>query len=240
MAQRTNNQAERSQILDAIRQNLAASLEFDKTHGEHHQHQQKTSVLIQETTFIENAPIVVAPEKSLFADSLAERFQAALESIGGNCTIVNDERAAARIINEIIVNKNVERAAISDSFLVEKAAAFFDGNIEFLKNASASELFDCDLGITGAQWAIAETGTLVLESERENHRLASLVPAIHICLINADCIRQTLGEILQQVGAELSRTITFITGPSRTSDIELTLAIGVHGPGELHVIVIEN
>jgi len=100
------------------------------------------------------------------------------------------------------------------------------------------------LGITGAQWGIAETGTLVLESEKEFNRLASLVPPIHICLIETKKLRQTLGEVLEKLnenGREnLSRTITFITGPSRTSDIELTLAIGVHGPGKLYVIVVDD
>jgi len=84
----------------------------------------------------------------------------------------------------------------------------------------------------------------VLESEHERHRLSSLVPMIHIAIVESGRIRQTLGEVLQtlaQQGQEgLSRTVTFITGPSRTSDIELTLAIGVHGPGELYVIVLSG
>ena len=101
-------------------------------------------------------------------------------------------------------------------------------------------MFESDLGITGAQWAIAETGTLVLESESERHCLTSLVPPIHVCILEAKQIRQTLGEILGILQKDLSRTITFITGASRTSDIELTLAIGVHGPGELHVILIDE
>ena len=85
-----------------------------------------------------------------------------------------------------------------------------------------------------------ETGTLVLESDRESHRLTSLVPPVHLCVLRAENIRQTLGEILEVTSRDLSRTVTFITGASRTSDIELTLAIGVHGPGELHVIVIAD
>ena len=119
--------------------------------------------------------------------------------------------------------------------MVERLAA-----TEFVQNAPASFLFGCDLGITSAQWAIAETGTLVLESEKESHRLTSLVPPVHLCILKASRIRQTLGEILELTGKDMSRTITFITGASRTSDIELTLAIGVHGPGELHVIVIAD
>ena len=98
--------------------------------------------------------------------------------------------------------------------------------------------------MTGAQWAVAETGTLVLESDAERNRLASLVPTAHVAVIEARQIRQTLGEVLEAIGGRgpeaLSRAITFITGPSRTSDIELTLAVGVHGPAELYVIIIEG
>jgi L-lactate dehydrogenase complex protein LldG len=94
---------------------------------------------------------------------------------------------------------------------------------------------------------VAETGTLVLESDAERHRLASLVPTAHVALVEARRVRQTLGEVLLDIdgrndggGEGLSRAVTFITGPSRTSDIELTLAIGVHGPAELYVIIIEG
>jgi L-lactate dehydrogenase complex protein LldG len=82
----------------------------------------------------------------------------------------------------------------------------------------------------------------VLESQRERHRLVSLVPPVHLAIVEAGRIRRTMAEVLAAVNqpGELSRTVTFITGPSRTSDIELTLAIGVHGPGQLHVIVIDR
>ena len=83
-----------------------------------------------------------------------------------------------------------------------------------------------------------------VEVRAERHRLASLVPAAHVALVEAGKVRQTLGEVLRAInerGPEgLSRAITFITGPSRTSDIELTLAIGVHGPAELYVVIIEG
>ncbi|HEX5601397.1 MAG TPA: LUD domain-containing protein, partial [Pyrinomonadaceae bacterium] len=66
----------------------------------------------------------------------------------------------------------------------------------------------------------------------------SLVPPVHIAIVNASSIVETLSDALALLQKkEISPAITFITGPSRTADIELTLAIGVHGPQELYVIV---
>jgi L-lactate dehydrogenase complex protein LldG len=94
-----------------------------------------------------------------------------------------------------------------------------------------------------AQWGIAETGTLVLESAREQHRLASLLPALHVVVLPCSRLLGTLAEAfvrLQPNGAPSSRTITFISGPSRTADIELELVVGVHGPKLLHVLLVDG
>src|SRR6185503_17060568 len=102
-------------------------------------------------------------------------------------------------------------------------------------------LLAAELGVSCAQWGIAETGTLVLESARERHRLVSLLPPVHVALLPSARLLGTLGEALAalrtSIGGPASRTITFITGPSRTADIELTLVVGVHGPRELHVLL---
>jgi L-lactate dehydrogenase complex protein LldG len=239
MPDERNKQA-KSEILSAIRQNLAKSKPFDLLHQEHHKPVQKNSSPFEEKSFVENSPVVsiTSAEKNL-----AESFRENLVSIGGSCTIVKDENEAALEIKRIIEKLEAKKIAVSNDDLVGKTKNLFAVEIEVLQNASKQELFDCDLGITGAQFGIAETGTLVLESEKEFSRLTSLVPPVHICLLEAKNIRRTLGETLEILNANgrehLSRTITFITGPSRTSDIELTLAIGVHGPGELHVIIVE-
>lgn len=221
-----NNSEAKSAIFASIRQNLAASLPFDAAHHAHH--------APKDSTF--TTPVL--PELS--TENLIENFRKNLESVGGNFSIVYDESEAAEILLMMIGEKKARKIAVSDSPLVKKIVGFLKMDAEFIENASADRLFECDLGITGAQWAIAETGTLVLESESERHRLASLVPPVHVCILEAGQIRQTLGEILELVQQSLSRTITFITGASRTSDIELTLAIGVHGPGELIVILIDK
>ena len=135
----------------------------------------------------------------------------------GHCIITTD---VTDLLKQIITDLNAKRIATSDNA------------------PNAQDIFHYDVGISSAQAAIAETGTLVLDSAQERHRLVSLVPPVHIAIINASCIVETLSDALALLQKkEISPAITFITGPSRTADIELTLAIGVHGPQQLYVIV---
>jgi L-lactate dehydrogenase complex protein LldG len=214
----------RDAIIASIRESLVASRPFDADHQRH----QRSSVSPATPT----APV-------LPLDTLVENFRSNLSFVGADCRLVSSRREAEAEVTAVIEAHSASRIAISDSPLVAELMRDVAG-AEILRNAPASELFDCDLGITSAQWGIAETGTLVLESERESHRLTSLVPPVHLCILEAVNIRQTLGEILETISKDLNRTVTFITGASRTSDIELTLAIGVHGPKELHVIVVND
>lgn len=216
-------------MLARIREHLAASAPFDRVHEESRKLHEVGSALRQ--------VLARAPDQRLI-----DLFHEALEAVNGICTIVADEHEAALSLKHVIELNQLQRIAVSDSPIVERLMRQIDGNAEVLWNAEPAVLFDCDAGITSAQWAIAETGTLVLESKNERHRLVSLVPPMHIAIVEAARIRRTMSEVLELVGTagELSRTVTFITGPSRTSDIELTLAIGVHGPARLHVIVIED
>jgi len=156
-------------------------------------------------------------------------FKENLEAVAGHCVITAE---VADVVRKIIVDLRAERIAVSDA----------PGLAEFGVIPEAGELFDFEVGITNAQAAIAETGTLVLDSSCERNRLVSVVPPVHIAIVAASRIYATLAEVLAmlQSGAQLSPAITFITGPSRTADIELTLTIGVHGPQELYVIIDES
>jgi len=159
------------------------------------------------------APLKIPVSKS---DPI-KQFKESVESVSGHCTITTD---AADVLKQILTDLKAERIAHSDN------------------PPNAHDIFGYDVGISTAQAAIAETGTLVLDSACERHRLVSLVPPVHIAIINASSIVETLSDALTLLQKkEISPAITFITGPSRTADIELTLAIGVHGPQELYVIV---
>jgi L-lactate dehydrogenase complex protein LldG len=110
-----------------------------------------------------------------------------------------------------------------------------------LRDASAQ----ADLGVTGVDLAVGETGTMILRSGVGRPRSTSLLPPCHVAVFD----RHALVETLQQVGIMLEAwhaadavpgVINFITGPSRTADIELTLTRGVHGPKEVHAIFVDG
>jgi L-lactate utilization protein LutC len=95
------------------------------------------------------------------------------------------------------------------------------------------------VGITGCTCAIAETGTLVLTSSKGQPLSASLLPEVHIAVVHESQIVWSLEEVLCMPQVREAAATVLITGPSRTADIEMTLTIGVHGPRELIVYVVE-
>jgi L-lactate dehydrogenase complex protein LldG len=111
-----------------------------------------------------------------------------------------------------------------------------------------ARLANCAIGVTVVDYAIAETGTIVLSSDEPNALLVSLLPPVHIAILRSSQIAASLDEVISKLSTERinrgdpggpSRSLTLITGPSRTSDVELVLSIGVHGPKELHVIILD-
>jgi L-lactate dehydrogenase complex protein LldG len=162
-------------------------------------------------------PVTPANPVILSNSDPINRFKESLEAVSGHCIVTTD---VTDVLKQILTDLNAQRIAYSDN------------------PPDKHDIFGFDVGVSTAQAAIAETGTLVLDSACERHRLVSLVPPVHIAIINASSIVETLSDALTLLQKkEISPAITFITGPSRTADIELTLAIGVHGPQELYVIV---
>ncbi len=98
-----------------------------------------------------------------------------------------------------------------------------------------------DAGITWADYAISTTGTLVLFCNPLQGRSVSLLPAVHIAVVNTDRLVARMGQVLQVVatGEKTPSSLNFITGPSRTSDIEMDLSVGVHGPGKVCVALLD-
>ncbi|MFZ1376221.1 MAG: lactate utilization protein [Geothrix sp.] len=96
------------------------------------------------------------------------------------------------------------------------------------------------VGISQLDWAIAGTGTLVQDATAVDKRLVSTLPPIHIALLGTERILADMGSVLERLRPEQINYISFITGPSRTADIERVLTIGVHGPGRLIIVVVDS
>jgi len=183
---------------------------------------------------------------------LAARFAEELAALSGHPHIVPDARAAAGIVLDILATHGcrrvlawepasalertvwteIERRGI-DRVRVGPAANAVDRRLQL------EALGDIVVGLTGARAALADTGAIVVTSGAGRPRLASLLPPVHVALVRQADLYPSLPAFLAahpEAVVEGSNLVV-ITGPSRTADIEMTLSIGVHGPGEIHVIV---
>ena len=96
-------------------------------------------------------------------------------------------------------------------------------------------------GLTGCFCAIAETGTTLLLSAPESPKLTALLPETHVCVVRAARLLDTMEDafaLLRREVGEPPRSVFFVSGPSRTADIEQTIVIGAHGPYRVHVVIV--
>jgi len=92
-------------------------------------------------------------------------------------------------------------------------------------------------GVSTALYGLAATGSVVLGASPDEPRARSLLPAVHVSLLREDRIVPGLAELFEELG-ELPSALAIVSGPSRSADIEQKLAVGVHGPGEVHVVLL--
>ena len=114
---------------------------------------------------------------------------------------------------------------------------------EIYQTDFAVALGTAELGISGADYGLAETGTLVIKSLPGQDRLTSLLPPIHVAIIEQERILASLDDLITKLlldleeNGKLDSCLTLISGPSKTADIELNLVLGIHGPKDLYVII---
>ncbi|MDP4727025.1 MAG: lactate utilization protein, partial [Desulfobacterales bacterium] len=118
-----------------------------------------------------------------------------------------------------------------------------DRGLRLVTDGLRQHLSGIDIGLTFIDYGIAETGTLVLDSSNEDVRLSTMVSEIHIGILPKSKIRPSAYDLekeLQETMQTAPSYLAFITGASRTADIERVLALGVHGPLELHILLLED
>jgi len=94
-----------------------------------------------------------------------------------------------------------------------------------------------DAGVSRAVYALADTGSVVLAAAPDEPRAASLLPEVHVTVVAESSILAGLEALFAAVGDDLPSSLAIVTGPSRSADIEQKLTVGVHGPGEVHVVI---
>jgi L-lactate dehydrogenase complex protein LldG len=191
-------------------------------------------------------------ERLQSADDWSSYLTGLLADNSGLIVALSDSEVARRLgIRAWLAERKVRTIETLKEFAAQERGSAKPGQTDAfgasLMERYQQRLLEAGLGITSADYAIADTGTLVLVSGGEQHRLISLLPPVHMCLLETGRIMPDLSSLLARVEGEFyqggeapPQAMTFITGPSRTADIEHTLTMGVHGPSELHVLLYER
>ena len=184
---------------------------------------------------------------------LIEQFESELTRVGGRFHRATTAESAFQYIEQVASVRQAKRIIAWETKVIddinlsrtlgEKGIEVLTENAdrEFIPTAAAS-----DVGVSGVDFALADTGTLVLLARKGQARSISLLPPVHIAVVKPEQLLSGLSDLFpilrrqaEAEGGDLSSAITFITGPSRTADIELTLVVGVHGPQQLHVVLLD-
>ena len=180
---------------------------------------------------------------------LIETFSKEIENLSGRCHQASSLAEVTRIILRI--------AAENDCLSIVKQRLGVEGEEQIRTELQShgicvSELEECneplntlreaDMAITPTDLLIANTGTLVLSTKSDEERLASCLPRIHVAVMSSGRIVSDPQDAAQYLSGrlqgEMPNSVTFISGPSRTADIEMKLILGVHGPHQVHVIIL--
>jgi L-lactate utilization protein LutC len=178
-------------------------------------------------------------------DDAVRRFCDELKAAGGQAHVAADADSACRIALDLLRSHGVRKAVLSRCELVERldlAQRLREADIGVQKagDGDRDNLFAADAGISGVYRLIAETGTMVMMTSPEQPRSVSLLPPLHIAFADSSQLLPDLFDLFDLFSptADAPACLTLITGPSKTGDIELRLVTGVHGPGEIHVILL--
>ncbi|MSR57268.1 MAG: hypothetical protein EXS05_06320 [Planctomycetaceae bacterium] len=175
-------------------------------------------------------------------------------AVGGQAARVRGDQAAREWVRALVVKHQTQSAICWRHPLLERLeleAVLRDNNVAVATWGELAQqpeqqrwptAFAAQLGITSVDWAVAETGTLALCARPDQGRVVSLLPPMSLAIVEPAQIVPDLFDLFERLETgklELPSNITLVTGPSKTGDIELKLTTGVHGPGEVHLLVVE-
>jgi L-lactate dehydrogenase complex protein LldG len=172
-------------------------------------------------------------------DACVERFLVEAAALGIDCAVASTVEEVQRKVTALVHDQHVlswdaEQLPYDVGPIIASVAA----GVTFGRDARDDQA-RATVGVTGCDAALADTASIVLFSGPGRSRTASLLPPVHLALIERQRFFFTMADLFAAHAERLkqSASCTFITGPSRTADIELTLTLGIHGPGRVHVII---
>lgn len=204
------------------------------------------------------APHAPPPHVLPPADDLVAQAAEELRKLEARPYVVADDEEALETIGLLLAERSARQLLAWDlpeiglpglnALLAEHGAQVLDPDVRGEGRAARlQELESAPVCLSGVALAIAESGSLVLRHGPGRPRLASLLAPAHIAVVRRGQLVRGLGDALARLRAEHGEALlrdasnlTFITGPSRTADIEMTLSLGIHGPPELHVVIIDE
>jgi L-lactate dehydrogenase complex protein LldG len=189
-----------------------------------------------EQTPLSLRPAIYESRQPESVDSETEHFLDEVRKLSGVAQKLTPD-SVSDALKALVANQNIRKATFWHTPLFEQLN--IENTLRSLgvdlvsPTADKHEMALCDLGITTADYLLPETGTVVLRSSSEQPRAVSLLPRIHLAIVRPEMLRPDLHQVFAE--AKDSHYLVFITGPSRTADIELTVTLGVHGPKNLFV-----
>lgn len=227
----------RDQILAALRTSLASNRHWLKAEAAKAPH---------------TPPPFVHPP----ADDLAAQFAGELAKLEGRAYSVADDAEALDLIGRLLDERSAQQVLAWDleqialpglaALLAGRGVTLLDAMVQGAERKARLQAIEpAPVCLSGVECAIAESGSLVLVHGPGRPRLASLLAPTHIAVVRRSQLVRGLGEALallrERHGAALfdaTSNLTLISGPSRTADIEMTLSLGIHGPPEVHVVLV--
>jgi L-lactate dehydrogenase complex protein LldG len=170
-----------------------------------------------------------------------DKMLAEIKMLGGGTRQLGGPLDLKAALGSLVAARSIKRATSWENPLMEELrieASLRELGVEMVSpHADKHLLSECDLGVTGADCALPESGTLFLCSSRQQPFVVSLLPRIHLVILDPKILREDIAQAFDEFKG---KRFVCVTGPSRTADIELTLSIGVHGPKELEVWAING
>jgi L-lactate dehydrogenase complex protein LldG len=190
------------------------------------------------------------PERPFTSERIEDppsRFLEELDALGGHGErVANMDEARDYVIAlarergaKLLVRwdvEDLERMGVDEALTEAGVETVVWRDLEDFRDVAAR----ADIGLSTAAWAIAETGSLVLEGGPGKGRTVTLLPPTYVAVVPVDRVLRTVPEAIERYAQSggLPANVCFHTGPSRSGDIEMSLAIGVHGPGDVHVLLV--